>query len=357
MTTLVASAYPHTLSSSHGSLRQLRWLVAHGRRRRCHDVCQGNKQQQSSNNRAAVYGSLPPGMVVPPLVSFTVQIEAVRRWHEIEKAIMRLVNHLVTCTCAIQAGDYIAMAGSLSDAREILTKIPTHIGIGRVLAIFTDALSERLFPMFPNLALPPPLPRTKQRDLFRGFYEVGPYLKFPHFIANRAILKAFESYGIVHVIDFILMDDVQWPPPLAIEDHDELCDVGIPLAEFAWSCNVPFSFRGIARDQIDCLCPWMLHTIPSEAIAINAMIQLHRLLVDQNTTMAVSSSVPIDIVLDLIASLNPKVFTEADHNMLSLLERFNNSLFYYAVMFDSLEAASCHVRGNVPGNPLIEALL
>uniref|UniRef100_A0A0D9WDS9 Uncharacterized protein n=1 Tax=Leersia perrieri TaxID=77586 RepID=A0A0D9WDS9_9ORYZ len=81
----------------------------------------------------------------------------------------------------------------------------------------------------------------------------------------------------------------------------------------------------------------VLHTIPSEAIAINVVIQLHRLLVNQGTTMAVSSSVPIVDVLDLITSLNPK---EADHNKLSLLERFNNSLFYYAAMFDSLEAAS-----------------
>uniref|UniRef100_A0A0D9WDS8 Uncharacterized protein n=1 Tax=Leersia perrieri TaxID=77586 RepID=A0A0D9WDS8_9ORYZ len=144
------------------------------------------------------------------------QIEVVRRWHAIEKVTMRLVNHLVTCTFAIQDGDYIAVAGSLSDAREILTKIPTHVGIGRVLTIFADALSEQLFLTFPNLALPPPLPHTKQHDLFHGFYEVGPHLKFPHFIANRAILKAFESCGIVHVIDFALMDDVQWQPIIKV---------------------------------------------------------------------------------------------------------------------------------------------
>ncbi|KAF0926992.1 hypothetical protein E2562_029219 [Oryza meyeriana var. granulata] len=331
---------------------------------------------------AAMYASLTPGMtVVPGRVPSALQIESARRCQELEKMAVRSVNLLVTCAGAIQAGDYAAAAGSLSDAREIFAKMPTHTGIGRVLTHFADALAERLFPAFPQSAPPPPPPRAEQRELFRSFYEAGPYVKFVHFTANQAILEAFEGCNSVHVIDFDLKDGVQWPsliqalavrpggPPFlritgigphAGGNRDELRDVGIRLAEFARSFNVPFAFRGIAADQLDGLRPWMFQVAPGEAVAVNSVLQLHRLLVDQDAA-ATSFPAPIDAVLDLVASMNPKIFTvveqEADHNKSSLLERFTNSLFYYASMFDSLEAVSRHAGGDGAGNPLAEAYL
>uniref|UniRef100_A0A0D9WXP6 Uncharacterized protein n=1 Tax=Leersia perrieri TaxID=77586 RepID=A0A0D9WXP6_9ORYZ len=307
----------------------------------------------------------PPGMTVAtPSVPSAVQIEAARRWQEMENTAVRLVNHLVTCAGAIQAGDYAAAAGSLSDAREILTKIPISVGIGRVATLFADALSERLFPAFPNSPLPLPMPRAEQRELFRVFFEAGPHLKFAHFTANQAILKAFEGCGAVHVIDFTDMDGVQWPAliqdlairpggppflrltgigPLADSDRDELRDVGIQLVEFARSCNVPFTFRGIATDQIDCLRPWMFRIVPGETIAVNAVLQLHRLLIDQDAAVVASSPAPIE--------------AEANHNKLSLQERVTDSLFYYVAMFDSIEATNRHTGGDGAGNPLAEAFL
>ncbi|BAF18308.1 protein SLENDER RICE1-LIKE 2-like [Oryza sativa Japonica Group] len=334
---------------------------------------------------AAVYASLVPGMAVVPgrAPPSAVQIEAARRWKELEKMALRSVNLMVTCAGAIQAGDYAAAAGSLSDAREIFAKMPTtRTGIGRVLTHFADALAERLFPAFPQSAPPPPPPRGEQRELFRGFYEAGPYLKFAHLAANQAILEAFEGCNSVHVIDFALTDGIQWPsliqalavrpggPPFlritgigphAAGNRDELRDVGLRLAEFARSCSVPFAFRGIAADQLDGLRPWMFQVAPGEAVAINSVLQLHRLLVDQDAAAAASFPAPIDGVLDWVASMNPRVFTvveqEADHNKSSLLERFTNSLFYYASMFDSLEAISRHGGGDGAGNPLAEAYL
>uniref|UniRef100_J3MA00 Uncharacterized protein n=1 Tax=Oryza brachyantha TaxID=4533 RepID=J3MA00_ORYBR len=241
----------------------------------------------------------------------------------LEKMAVRSVNLLVTCAGAIQAGDYAAAAGSLSDAREIFVKMPTRTGIGRVLTHFADALAERLFPAFPQ-SVPPPLPpRAEERELFRGFYEAGPFLKFAHFTANQAILEAFEGCNSVHVIDFDLKEGVQWPsliqalvvrpggPPFlritgigphAGGNRDELRDVGIRLAELAKSYNVPFAFRGIAADQLDGLRPWMFQVAPGEAVAVNSVLQLHRLLVDQDAATAA----PIEAVLDWVASMNPK---------------------------------------------------
>jgi len=84
----------------------------------------------------------------------------------------------------------------------------------------------------------------------------------------------------------------------------------------------------------------MLKIVPGEALAFNSILQLHRLLVDPDADPAVAA--PIDILLDLVAELKPRVFTvveqEADHNRPPLLERFTNALFHYAAMFDSMAA-------------------
>ncbi|CAN6331914.1 unnamed protein product [Urochloa humidicola] len=111
--------------------------------------------------------------------------------------------------------------------------------------------------------------------------------------------------------------------------------------------NVPFCFRGVCVDQLDGLSKWMLRIVPGEALAFNSVLQIHRLLVDPDADPAVPA--PIDILLDLITDLQPRVFTvveqEADHNRPSLLERFTNALFHYAAMFDSMEAAGGHRAG------------
>ena len=165
----------------------------------------------------------------------------------------------------------------------------------------------------------------------------------------------------MHVVDFALMQGLQWPtlihalsqreggPPYlritGIGPHptgagDELREVGILLAEFARSLGVPFCFQGLCVDQLDGLSSWMLKIVPGEALAFNSILQLHRLLVDPDADPAVAA--PIDILLDLVAELKPRVFTvveqEADHNRPPLLERFTNALFHYAAMFDSMAA-------------------
>ncbi|KAG8069305.1 hypothetical protein GUJ93_ZPchr0005g14874 [Zizania palustris] len=346
----------------------------------------------SSTNGAAylveptMYASFTPNMMTTTLAAVparappsAVHIEAARRRQEEEEIAIRLVNLLVTSAGAIQAGDYAAAAGTLGNARELLCKISTVSGIGRLMVHFADALTERLFPAFPQSSPPPPC--ADQRELFRHFYEAGPYLKFAHFAANQAILEAFEGCNHVHVIDFALMDGVQWPsliqalavrpggPPTVritgigprfVCDRDVLRDVGVRLAEFASSVNVPFSFRGVASNNLDDLSSWMFQLSPGETVAVNSILQLHRLLVDQDAA-STSSPPPIDVVLTLVASINPKIFTvveqEADHNKSSLLERFTNSLFYYGGMFDSMEAVNLHAGGDRVGYKFAEAYL
>ncbi|RCV16426.1 hypothetical protein SETIT_3G137200v2 [Setaria italica] len=319
---------------------------------------------------------LPPGR--QPAVPAAAEA-ARRRQEEEEAAAIRLVHLLVTCTGAIQAGDYSAAHGNLAEARSILAVIANSTGMGRVATHFADALAQRLFPAYPNAAPPAP-PHTATAEQYSHFYDAGPYLNFAYSTANQAILDAFEGCDRVHVVDFALMQGLQWPslihalskreggPPrlriTGIGPHptgagDELREVGIRLADFARSLGVPFCFRGVCVDQLDGLSKWMLKIVPGEALAFNSIMQLHRLLVDPDADPAVPA--PIDILLDLVTELQPRIFTvveqEADHNRPPLLERFTNALFHYAAMFDSMVAAGNHAAGGSSTCSLAEAYL
>uniref|UniRef100_A0ACD5T703 Uncharacterized protein n=1 Tax=Avena sativa TaxID=4498 RepID=A0ACD5T703_AVESA len=296
---------------------------------------------------------------VPPTVA---EAEAARRRQEGENAAIHLVNLLVACARAIQEGDYAAAAGNLTEARMGLgTTVTTAAGIGRVLSHFAAALAQRLFPASPSHTVAASS-AEHAGELYRQFYEAGPYLKFAHFTANQAILEAFDGCDYVHIVDLAIMEGVQWPaliqtlslrpggpPSLRITGLGpamaELKEVGLRLGELARAVNVPFAFSAITCDSLDALQPWMFQVVPGEALAVNSICQLHRLLVDPDAA-STSLPSPIDAVLGWVAAMQPKVVTvveqEANHNRPTLVERFVNALYYYAAVFDSMEAMSAH---------------
>nr|QFR35737.1 DELLA protein DWARF8-LIKE [Garnotia stricta var. longiseta] len=300
------------------------------------------------------------------LPDFAAALAAMRREEE-EAAGIRLVHLLMSCAGSVEAADHAAASAHLSDAHAALAAVSPSSGIGRVAVHFTAALSRRLFPPTPSPPPPPPAQPAADADqafLYHRFYEAGPYLKFAHFTANQAILEAVHGCNHVHIIDFNLMQGLQWPaliqalalrpggPPFlrltgigppSPPGRDDLRDVGIRLADLARSVRVHFSFRGVAANRLDEVRPWMLQVSQGEAVAVNSVLQLHRLLADPSSADA-RSRAPIDAVLDCVASVRPKVFTvveqEANHNKPGFLDRFTEALFYYSAVFDSLDAAS-----------------
>ncbi|KAJ4787906.1 DELLA protein [Rhynchospora pubera] len=272
---------------------------------------------------------------------------------EEEDSGIRLVHLLMTCADAVQR-DNTGLAASLVDEmRVLLSRVNTLSGIGKVAGYFADALFRRIY------TTEVPLSTSEYEVLYHQFYESCPYLKFAHFTANQAILEAFEGYDRVHVIDFSLMQGLQWPaliqalalrpggPPFlritgigppSPDGRDALREVGFKLAELARSVRVRFAFRGVAANRLDDVKPWMLQATQGEAVAVNSVLQLHRLLTDPATTPA-----PIDSVLEWIVGIRPKVVTvveqEADHNKPTFIDRFTEALFYYSTMFDSLEGS------------------
>ncbi|RWV85426.1 hypothetical protein GW17_00052786 [Ensete ventricosum] len=282
---------------------------------------------------------------------------------EEEDAAIRLVHLLVSCADYVQRGDS-EMAGSLlGQTRLALARVNTGFGIGKVAGYFVDALCRRLYT--------PPLSAAggggsaaNPEILHHHFYEACPYVKFAHFTANQAILEAFQGHDRVHVVDFNLMHGLQWPaliqalalrpggPPLlrltgvgppSPDGRDALREVGLRLAELARSVQVRFAFRGVAATRLEHVRPWMFQVAPGEAVAVNTVLQLHRLLGDRASPEGgdAAAAEPIDTVLAWIVGLKPKIVTvveqEADHNKPSFLDRFTEALFYYSTMFDSLE--------------------
>nr|AWJ68067.1 GRAS11 [Tamarix hispida] len=278
--------------------------------------------------------------------------------HVEEDSGIRLVHLLMTCADSVQRGA-LSLAGFLiEDMRGLITRVSTDCGIGKVAAFFIDALSRRLYqPCTAGAGV-----GFEHEILYHYFYEASPYLKFAHFTANQAILEAFEGQDCVHVVDFSLMHGLQWPPliqalalrpggpplltitgvgPASPDGRDLLREVGLKLAELARSVNVRFNFHGVVASRLEDVEPWMLQVSLKEAVAVNSMMQLHRLLGSDP-----GQSPGIDRVLNMIRDLNPKIVTvveqEANHNKPGFLDRFTEALYYYSTMFDSL--AACQLQ-------------
>ncbi|EHA8589460.1 DELLA protein DWARF8 [Cocos nucifera] len=288
-------------------------------------------------------------------------VVATRQREEEEGSAIRLVHLLVSCADAVQRGDSGLAGNIIAEMRVVLTRVNAGFGIGKVAGYFVDALCRRIYSPCSSSSCSASVAGSAadQEILYHHFYEISPYLKFAHFMANQAILEAFDGYDRVHVIDFNLMHGLQWPaliqalalraggPPFlrltgigqpSPDGRDALREVGLRLAELALSVRVRFAFRGVAASRIDDVRPWMLQVVPGEAVAVNSVLQLHRLLGDPGDDAAA----PIDSVLGWVVGIRPKIVTvveqEADHNRPAFLDRFAEALFYYSTMFDSLEA-------------------
>ncbi|MCO5568861.1 hypothetical protein L7F22_022563 [Adiantum nelumboides] len=275
---------------------------------------------------------------------------------------IKLVHLLMACAEAIQNGELAAAVDMVREIKRLASS--TSGAMSKVANHFVEALARRIYPGGNEDSAY--LSRVDVSELlYANFYEACPYLKFSHFTANQAILEAFQGHKFVHVIDFNLMQGLQWPalihalalrpggpPHLRMtgigpphpDSKDVLQEIGMKLAQTAGNVNVEFSFRGMVATKLDDVKPWYFEVKQGEAIAVNSIFQLHRLL--NGHVGSDRSKAPIDEVLASIKSLNPKVVTvveqEANHNSNVFLERFVEALHYYSTMFDSLEACSLH---------------
>ncbi|KAK7379241.1 hypothetical protein VNO80_04696 [Phaseolus coccineus] len=280
-----------------------------------------------------------------------------------QEAGVRLVHTLLACAEAVQQENL-----KLADA------LVKHVGVlaasqagamRKVATYFAQALARRIYGIFPEETLDSSLSDL----LHMHFYESCPYLKFAHFTANQAILEAFATAGRVHVIDFGLKQGMQWPAlmqalalrpggpptfrltgigPPQPDNTDALQQVGWKLAQLAQTIGVQFEFRGFVCSSLADLDPNMLEIRPGEAVAVNSVFELHRMLARPGS---------VDKVMGTVKNLNPKIVTiveqEANHNGPVFLDRFTEALHYYSSLFDSLEGSSSSTGLGSPNQDLL----
>ncbi|WOG97425.1 hypothetical protein DCAR_0416765 [Daucus carota subsp. sativus] len=266
-----------------------------------------------------------------------------------QEAGVRLVHTLLACAEAIQVDD-LKLADALVKHVSLLST--SQVGsMRKVASYFAHALARKIYKIFPKDSL-----EVSFLDMYQmHFYESCPYLKFAHFTANQAILEAFAGCNRVHVIDFGLKQGMQWPAllqalalrnggppsfrltgigPPQPDNTDALQEVGYKLAQLAESIGIEFEFRGFVANSLADIDASMLNIRPreEEAVAVNSVFELHRLLARPGA---------IEKVLNSIKKMNPKIVTvveqESNHNSPVFLDRFTQALHYYSTMFDSLE--------------------
>ncbi|KAL2610383.1 hypothetical protein R1flu_028956 [Riccia fluitans] len=209
-------------------------------------------------------------------------------------------------------------------------------------------------------------------DAFQVLHEVSPYIKFGHFTANQAILESFEGEKRVHIIDYEILEGIQWPslmqalacrpggpPQLRVtalsRPHVRRASAGTQetgkrLAEFAKTFNIPFSFHQIPFDEEEELIhPGFLRQVKGECLAVNCMVHLphmpHR-----------SQKSPTSF-LRAVKRLSPKILTfiaeELPSTSSTFVGHFFEALHHYSAIFDSLEAS---LSAESTGRQLVERI-
>lgn len=281
---------------------------------------------------------------------------------------LHLLSLLLQCAEAISL-DNIQQAYSILPQ---LSEFSTPYGnpLQRVAAYFAEGMAARLHNSYLGLCCPleisgPQLVSINHSILaaFQTFNNICPFVKFSHFTSNQAILEAFNGESQVHIIDFDIMQGLQWPalfhilaarpggcPNVRITalgtSMEALEATGKRLSSFAHTLKLPFEFHPVA-EKLGKLDPAALRVRNGDALAVH---WLHHSLYDVTGSDTCT--------LRLLQRLNPKVITMVEqdlHLVDPFLNRFIEALHYYSAMFDALGA--CFNEDNMDRHSVEQQLL
>ncbi|XP_060192270.1 protein NODULATION SIGNALING PATHWAY 2 [Lycium barbarum] len=238
----------------------------------------------------------------------------------------------------------------------------------RLAAHFTDALQALLDGAASSHAKHMLSPNYKdeqhQGDVLAAFQllqDMSPFVKFGHFTANQAILESVVHDRRVHIVDYDIMEGIQWAslmqalvsrkdgpptPHLRItalsrsgsgrRSFGTVQETGRRLTAFAASIGQPFSFHHCRLDSDETFKPTNLKLVRGEALIINCMLHLPH--------FSYRASDSVASFLSGSKTLNPRLVTLVEEEVRPIGEeegfvgRFMDTLHHYSALYDSLEA-------------------
>ncbi|KAM0950604.1 putative transcription factor GRAS family [Dioscorea sansibarensis] len=267
----------------------------------------------------------------------------------LEETEIHIFTLLLRCANAISANDFDSAYHSLLVVSQLASPFSSSPA-QRIAAYFSEAILAHIIRLRLGGFIRTPVHFFQHQRLgmaFQVFNGITPFIKFSHFTANQAIQEALEQEDRVHIIDFDIMQGLQWPglfhilasrpqgpPTVRLTGFglspESLEATGKRLANFATSLGLSFEFHGIT-EKVGNLNLERISVTGKEAVAVH---WLHHSLYD------VSASDRNTLLL--LQRLKPKVVTMVEQNLnkatRSFMPRFTEAIHYYSAMFDSLAA-------------------
>ncbi|CAO1940542.1 unnamed protein product [Urochloa humidicola] len=271
---------------------------------------------------------------------------------------------LIHCAEAVANGDRLNAAQLLSKIKQ--GSSPTGDATQRLAHCFAKGLEARLAGAGSQVYTSLMSKRTSDVEFYKAYQlylAVCCFQMMAFKFSNLTICKAIAGRKKVHIVDYGEHYGFQWPtllgywatweggpPEVRITGIDlpqsgfrpaaRIESTGRRLTNFARQCGVPFEFRSIVakweKVRVD-----DLNIQPDEVLIINGLFHFGKLF-DEGGDL--DSPSPRDMVLNNIRKMRPDVFIlcveNSSYNAPFFITRFREALFYYASMFDMMDATT-----------------